>query len=45
MDILEKNDIVITLQEAKDKAKAPNLKGEDYAKELDIKFLTVMSLM
>ena len=31
MDILEKNGIVITLQEAKDKAKAPNLKGEDYS--------------
>ena len=31
MDILEKNGIVITLQEAKDKAKAPDLKGEDYS--------------
>ena len=31
MDILEKNGVVITLQEAKDKAKAPNLKGEDYS--------------
>ena len=31
MDILKKNDIVTTLQEAKDKAKAPDLKGEDYS--------------
>ena len=31
MDILEKNGIVITLQEAKNKAKAPDLKGEDYS--------------
>jgi hypothetical protein len=31
MDILEKNGVVITLQEAKDKAKAPDLKGEDYS--------------
>lgn len=31
MDILEKNDIVTILQEAKDKAKAPDLKGEDYS--------------
>lgn len=31
MDILEKNGVVTTLQEAKDKAKAPDLKGEDYS--------------
>lgn len=31
MDILEKNGVVTTLQEAGDKAKAPNLKGEDYS--------------
>lgn len=31
MDILEKNGIVITLQKTKDKAKAPDLKGEDYS--------------
>lgn len=31
IDILEKNGIGITLQEAKDKAKAPDLKGEDYS--------------
>ena len=31
MDILERNGIVITLQKAKDKAKAPDLKGEDYS--------------
>lgn len=30
-NILEKNNIVITLQEAKDKAKAPDLKGEDFS--------------
>lgn len=29
MDILEENGVVTTLQEAKDKAKAPDLKGED----------------
>lgn len=31
MNILKKNGIVTTLQEAKDKAKAPDLKGEDYS--------------
>lgn len=31
MNILEKNGIVTKLQEAQDKAKAPDLKGEDYS--------------